>query len=639
MGGHRSVPAGGFAEPAANETVGAMSGAAVLAAGAISALGMGVDAFSVGALGKMARVAVGTDPELVRAGLLRPVAARAPRLPAQHHDPAADLLAYALDACLGQLSVARPGWRSERVGLAIGTSSGAMGTTERFLAALAQREPISRDLARGATYFSPLEAMEVDREITFAPRVLVLGACASSTLAIGLALRWIELDRCDVALAGGFDALSIFVAAGFEVLRATTASLPRPFRTSRDGMALGEGAAILALGHSTKTVAHVDGFGASTDAVHLTAPDRTGQGLGRAAALALADSEVARTDIDLISAHATATPFNDPAETRAMRFALGDDLRSIVHPFKAQVGHTLGAAGALESLAAFDALARGIAPAAAGEGEVDPECNVPLTSRNERSPLRAALKLSSAFGGANAALVLTHRATSPRVRAARQVSLVEHVMVRESLAPGAMSDALANRHPHLHRLDRLAKLVVSAVYQLSSRVGFQALAGAGLIVGHTLATLEQNELFDARRRERGARFVEPRLFPATSPNAAAGECAIAFHLTGPTFAVGGSLHGGLEALGAARDLVAAGDAEAMVVVAADLAGSITSALLSAAAAPPIPEGACAALVCSRPAQKRLDREIPRTLSESLDWIWSGPCGHIELGAYLAGLPR
>ena len=107
----------------------------------------------------------------------------------------------------------------------------------------------------------------------------------------------------------------------------------------------------------------------------------------------------------------------------------------------------------------------------------------------------------------------------------------------------------------------MARLVVSAVYRLGTLVGFQALTGAGLILGHSLATLEQNEIFDARRRERGARFVEPRRFPATSPNAAAGECAIAFQLTGPTFAVGGSLHGGLEALSVARDLSAVGDAD------------------------------------------------------------------------------
>ena len=243
----------------------------MLAVGAISALGVGDDAFSVGPVGEPPRVAVQTDPDLARAGLLRPVSARVRRLPGLHDEPAADLLAFALDACLGHLARARPAWRSQRIGLAIGTSSGAMRTTERFLAALAQGEPISPELARGATYFAPLETATAARGIEFAPRVLVLGACASSTLAIGLALRWLELDWCDVALAGGFDAMSVFVAAGFEALRATTGSRPRPFRLGRDGMALGEGAAILALGRDAKAIGHIAGFGASTDAVHLAA--------------------------------------------------------------------------------------------------------------------------------------------------------------------------------------------------------------------------------------------------------------------------------------------------------------------------------------------------------------------------------
>ena len=190
--------------------------ASVLAVGAISALGVGDDAFSVGSVGEPPRVAVQTDPDLARAGLLSPVSARVRRLPGLYDEPAADLLAFALDACLGQLAQARPAWQSQRIGLAIGTSSGAMRTTERFLAALAQGDPISPDLARGATYFAPLETAMAARGIEFAPRVLVLGACASSTLAIGLALRWLELDRCDIALAGGFDAMSVFVAAGVD---------------------------------------------------------------------------------------------------------------------------------------------------------------------------------------------------------------------------------------------------------------------------------------------------------------------------------------------------------------------------------------------------------------------------------------
>ena len=122
-----------------------------------------------------------------------------------------------------------------------------------------------------------------------------------------------------------------------------------------------------------------------------------------------------------------------------------------------------------------------------------------------------------------------------------------HLTIKESFdAPARRANGTAT--PHLPRLDRLARLVLTAVHELSVVTGSDGWDKAGVILGHALATLEHNELFDVRRRERGPRAVEPRRFPATSPNAAAGECAIAFRLTGPSFAVGGSLHGGLEAL-------------------------------------------------------------------------------------------
>lgn len=617
-----------------------MSGAHVIASGAVSALGSGEDAYRVGDLGDRARIGIGHDRQLEEAGLLRPIAARAPSVPVRGHDRATDLLSNALRRCIDQLDST---WRGKRIGLAIGTSSGGMLSTERFLAQVARGERISPEMARAATYFAPLEEVTRGAGVTFSPRVLVLGACASSTLAIGLALRWLALDRCDIVLAGGYDALGAFVASGFEALRATTATLPRPFRTGRDGLALGEGAGVVALARSPARTprGYVAGFGASSDAVHLTAPDATGRGLGRAASLAIEDAGLSAGEIDLVSAHATATPFNDAAEVRALRLALGDMDRPVVHPFKAQIGHTLGAAGVLESLATLDAMARGIGPASGGEGDIDPACAVRLNQRNEKLTSRAALKLSSAFGGANAALVLTARPRVSRTTPVRPVFLRAAATVSTSLASASMAEALAGRHRHLHRLDELARLVISAVVRLSILKTVPPLDGTGLVLGHALATLEQNELYDARRRERGARSVEPRLFPATSPNAAAGECAIAFGLTGPTFAVGGSLHGGLEALDVARDLVAAGDATSMLVVAADLAGRVSSALLAALGVPLLPAGACACLLStvSGPGAVALDGPIPATLGDGPDRIWAPPGGHRELGRYLERLAR
>jgi 3-oxoacyl-[acyl-carrier-protein] synthase II len=585
-------------------------GARVLAAFGVSALGLGDAAFRVEEVGSRPTVAIARDEELSRAGLVRPHVARVGIPRDESHDRATEILCAALAGCLAELEAARPAWRRERVGIVLGSSSGGMLSAERcfpYLERASEGEPLAPALARRSAYFSPFEEAVRRAGVDLHPRSQILGACASSTLALGIGLRWLTLGRCDLVLAGGYDAVSLFVAAGFEALLATTATLPRPFRVGRDGMALGEGAAVLALardasGEAKPPRGFLLGFGAATDAVHVTAPDRTGAALARASEMALSDAGVPARDVGLVSAHATATPFNDAAEAKALRRIFAGGELPPVHPFKAQIGHTLGAAGALESLAILDAMARGIAPAAAGEGEIDPECAVPLLDRSQRCTTRFALKTSSAFGGANASLVW---ATTPGARPERRprpVYLREFAVADRGAPEVRLPSGVS--HPNLGRVDPLGRLVLAAVAALLEAVGPSALAGAGLVVGHGLASLETNAIFDLRRRERGPRHVEPRRFPATSPNVCAGECAIAFQLTGPSFAVGASLRGGSEALEIARDLVATGDADRMVVVGVDLDGAVSRALLAAAGWPPLGQGACAALLSADPASAR-----------------------------------
>jgi 3-oxoacyl-[acyl-carrier-protein] synthase II len=556
-----------------------MSDVAILAYGAVSALGEGASAASAGEVGAPARVAIAPDDELIRAGMARPFVARA--VLGAPEDRATALLRRALDACASELDRVRPLWRRERVGLVLGTSSGGMRAAETAFAALARGAGVADPEA--ATYFGPMAraARTLGRELD--PAMLVLGACASSVLAIGLGARCLARGACDVVLAGGFDDVTVFVAAGFEVLRATTASPPpRPFRLGRDGMSLGEGAAVLALARRDPAArVHVTGFGAASDAAHLTAPDRDGGGLARAARAALA--EAGDPEVDLVSAHATATPFNDPAESRAIARALaGQRTPPVVHPFKAQIGHTLGAAGALESLACRDAILRGVLPAAAGEGALDPDAPARLLDRAVSAPVRAALKLASAFGGANAALVLSATPAAGTTRTPRPV-YVRAVAHAASEAPvDALAAATHTPVDHLARADALVRLALAAVAGLETRCG--PLAGAGVVVGSALATIETNALFAARIRERGARAAAPRVFPYTSPNAVAGECSIAFGLTGPSFSVGGGLHAAVEALAAGALLVEGGDAERVVVVAVDEAGPTTLALVGDAVA-------------------------------------------------------
>jgi 3-oxoacyl-[acyl-carrier-protein] synthase-1/3-oxoacyl-[acyl-carrier-protein] synthase II len=546
---------------------------AVIASGAVSAFGEGTAATSAGDAGSRARVAIERDEELVRAGLARPFAARA--WPPGGEGRAAALLERALVLCAADLDTSRPGWRAGRVGLVVGTSSGGMRAAERAFADIARGQALVD--RRAPTYWGPLARTSDVLGVTLDPCVLVLGACASATISIGLGARWLESGACDLVLAGGFDEVTVFVAAGFEVLRATTASPPpRPFRVARDGMVLGEGAAVVALASAAgrQARAFVAGFAASSDAVHLTAPDREGAGLARAAAAAL--SEAGSRHVDLVSAHGTATPFNDAAEAKAIASALGEGAdRTPVHPLKAQLGHTLGAAGALELLTGIDAMTRGIFPAAAGEGAIDEGARVRLLERAEEGAPRRLLKLSSAFGGANAALLVTlDGGGAPRPGRPVFVHGAVHVADEPSLED--LADQTRMSVDRLGRADGLVLRVLAAAARLQQGEG--SLAGAGVVVGTALGPVETNAIFAANLRARGARAAEPRRFPYTSPNAAPGECSIAFGLTGPGLSVGGGLHAGIEALGTAAVLIASGDADRMVVVAADEGGEATRAL-------------------------------------------------------------
>ena len=597
--------------------------ACVVAIGAISGLGRGERAYAAGPVGAPAPDAIAHDPSLAAAGLSRPTSVRA-SLPVGRGDRAARLLGDAFAQLREQLDDVMPDWRARRVGVCIGTSSGGMSAAERLFDALAENDVVTAEVARAATYFAPLDVMDVVPH----KRCQVVAACASSTIAIGLGMRWLERDACDLVIAGGYDDVSLFVAAGFEALRATSASRPQPFRSGRDGMVLGEGAGLVAMVRDVAAPTFVvSGFGTSADAVHITAPDREGAGLVRAASAALTDAGCPAARIDLVSAHGTATPFNDAAEATAVATLFGERA-PVVHPFKAQIGHTLGAAGVLEVLAAAHALRHQLAPAAGGDAPIDPDARVSLLERAESRPLRAALKLSAAFGGVTASLVVERDHRPGRQRSPRPVHLVGWATTDDvdrqllAAATGVARDRLA-------RIDDLGQLAIAAVAALVSDVGRDAIDGAGVVAGYGLATLDTNWRFYQRLVDKGPRRVEPRLFPATSPNAGAGHCAIVYGLTGPNFATNGGLGGAIEALTAAAELVASGDTDRMLVVAADDDGPAAQRWLQVVApGRPHRRGAVAALI----AVGSGSREVPLDLEPPHD---HGPVGQLALRAFLS----
>lgn len=240
-------------------------------------------------------------------------------------------------------------------------------------------------------------------------------ACASGTAAIASAAACIGRGEADLMLAGGADALSLFVLSGFWLLRALSPTLVRPFDRRRDGLALGEGAGLLvleerdrALRRRAPILAEIAGAGTAGDACHMTGPSPNGDGVLRAMTAALADARRAPGDIGFISAHGTGTRFNDRMETLAIKRLLGPRAPLVpIDSIKPIIGHTLGAAGALEAIACVKILQEGIIPPTINLEQPDPECDLDyVPGEARRQPVRCALSSSSAFAGHNAAIVL-----------------------------------------------------------------------------------------------------------------------------------------------------------------------------------------------------------------------------------------
>lgn len=548
--------------------------AAVLAFGAASALGVGEAAFDVGAAG-----AEPPDVWSERDG--GKSFARVQQLAAPHVERPRAIFELGLQQLLAELDALRPGWRDLRIGVAIGTSSGGLAAFERARAG--EGVPLS-----DCAYFSPLQGLEAALGRRPERLVSLYAACASSTMALGLGLRWLALGDVELALVGGYDAESDWVCHGFDALKATSAGKPRPFRAERDGMALGEGVALVALGRDDggRALGYVRGFAATTDAVHITAPDRTGQALARAATSALSDAGLAPERVDFVSVHGTGTSFNDAAEAAALKRVFGNAAPQLaLHAFKSVVGHTLGAAGALESLAALSAFQHGVVPASAGDGTPMAELPARVLARNVAAPVSHCLKLSTAFGGANAALVL---ATSPGESTASPLREVHLAAVGESvtaLEPARVVPWLRSAPERLPRSDALSELCVAAAAELFRSIREAGLvldlARTGVVVGSASASLQADAEFGARILERGPEHAEPRRFPATSPNACAGHVAIAFGLGGPSHAVGAGPEASTEALQVARDWLRAGDADAMLVIGAENVGEGAHAVIDA----------------------------------------------------------
>ena len=319
--------------------------------------------------------------------------------------------------------VERPDVPADRFGVITGSGIGGITTLEEQ-----HRVCLDRGPERVSPFFVPMFIADMAPGLISmkygarGPNYTTVSACASSAHAVGNAFRLIRDGVADVMITGGSESsVTPLTMAGFASMKALSfrnespETASRPFDANRDGFVLGEGCGMLVLeememakARRAPIFAEVVGYGMSADAHHMTAPAPEGEGAQRAMRLALDDAGAKPEDVDYINAHGTSTPLNDLSETQAIKKVFGDHARNlVVGSTKSMTGHTLGAAGGVESVVCGLVVKEGKIPPTINFSESDPDCDLDYAhNRIVERPVRLALSKSFGFGGHNVCLAI-----------------------------------------------------------------------------------------------------------------------------------------------------------------------------------------------------------------------------------------
>lgn len=306
---------------------------------------------------------------------------------------------------------------TDRVAVVLGSGTSDLLRNEEFFA-----ESMDRGVGRAwpskvFNHFTNTPADAIAARFRLGgPRMCLLSACSSGTMAIGHAADLVRFGQADAALAGGSDVLCRLTLSGFNALRLVSLAPCRPFDRDRSGLNLGEAAAILVLEEMSAArrrgapvYAELAGYGAACEAHHATQPEPDGRTIARVLRAALAAAGLDVEAVDHINAHGTATPQNDRAEARGLKAVFGARAARIpVTSIKSMIGHCLSAAGAIEAAALALTISRGVIPPTIHYETRDPECDLDVVANVARgAQVDCGVSLSLAFGGNDAALVMT----------------------------------------------------------------------------------------------------------------------------------------------------------------------------------------------------------------------------------------
>ena len=297
-------------------------------------------------------------------------------------------------------------WGVARCGIVLGTSTSGMD----------HLEGVYRNLPEGAPMPSDYRPEQHDSQQAIAaflhsylglegPVYTVSTACSSSAKALIDAHQLIDLGICDAVVAGGVDTLCLTSLAGFESLELVSRAPCKPCDVNRDGLSVGEGAGLVLVERGAEKCIRLRGYGESSDGTNMSTPPEDGVGAAIAIAQALKTSGLSADAIAYVNLHGTATPVNDSAETQAILSVLPSAVP--VSSVKGAVGHTLGAAGAVEAIISMFAIEEGLIPGNTGLENLDPMVMQNVTKNCREAQLNAVLSNSFGFGGSNCALVFS----------------------------------------------------------------------------------------------------------------------------------------------------------------------------------------------------------------------------------------
>lgn len=311
----------------------------------------------------------------------------------------------------------------ERMGVLIGAGIGGIHEIEEYTIILREK-----GWKRVSPYFIPMAIINLAsghvalRYKAYGPNSAVVTACATGTHSIGDAFRIIQRGDADVMIAGGAEStITPLSVAGFSVMRALSTRndeperASRPFDRDRDGFVIAEGAGIMVLeelehakARGAKILAEIVGYGASSDAFHITAPDKNGHGAAKAMRSAIEDAGVSPEEVDYINAHGTSTIWNDKIETLAIKKVFGEHAYKLaISSTKSMTGHMLGATGAVEAIYTVLTVSRNYIPPTINYENPDPECDLDyVPNKGREAEVNYGLTNSFGFGGTNASLLI-----------------------------------------------------------------------------------------------------------------------------------------------------------------------------------------------------------------------------------------